>query len=76
MISFNTNLENKTNANSFQSSCPTSKVVSRELKHDELIDVDEEESIINSISTWTRDVSFLPNVSHNFINDYLVNWNQ
>jgi hypothetical protein len=71
--SFNANLENKIDASSFQNSCQASKAMFRELKHDELIAVDEEESINKSISTWSRDISLLPNISHNFIKKYLVN---
>ena len=73
MSSFTPNFENKINASSFQNSCQASKAVFRELKHDELIAVDEEESINKSISTWSRDISLLPNTSYNFIKKYLVN---
>ena len=74
MMSFFTpNLENKIDASSFQNYCQASKAVFRELKHDELIAVDEEESINKSVSTCSRDISLSPNISHNFIKKYLVN---
>ena len=60
MSSFTPNLENKIDVSSFQNSCQAYKAVFRKLKHDELIAVDEEESINKSILTWSRDISLLP----------------
>jgi len=54
-----------------QSSCPGPKPAFREISVEEY-NLDCGESINKSILSWSKDISFLPPISHKLIADYLI----
>ena len=71
------NLENQTALNTdlgssfFQSSCKEPRPVFRELTDEELLE-DNEERINSGITSWSRDISLLPPISHKLLNEYMI----
>ena len=55
----------------FQSSCKRPRPVFREITNEEFLN-DDEEVINSAITSWSRDLSLLPPISHKRMKDYLI----